>query len=50
MKEVLGNTDGLNNNIIESLLQLYELKVPPWQLVSEEIVIHMAKIHNFPIK
>ena len=44
MKEVLGNTDGLKNNIIESLLQLYELKVPPWQLVSEEIVIHMAKI------
>ena len=28
MKEVLGNTDGLKNNIIESLLQLYELKVP----------------------
>ena len=44
MKEVLGNTDGLKNNIIESLLQLYELKVPPWQLVSAEIVIHMAKI------
>ena len=44
MKEVLGNTDGLKNNIIESLLQLYELKAPPWQLVSAEIVIHMAKI------
>ena len=44
MKEVLGNTEGLKNNIIEALTTLYDLKAPPWQLVSEEIALHMAKI------
>ena len=44
MKEVLGNTEGLKNNIIAMLEQLYQLRVPPWQLVSPEIAIQMAKI------
>lgn len=44
MKEVLGNTEGLRNNIIAILEQLYQLRVPPWQLVSPEIAIQMAKI------
>ena len=44
MKEVLGNTEGLKNNTIEALTSLYDLKAPPWQLVSEEIALHMAKI------
>ena len=43
MKEVLGNTEGLKNNIIAMLEQLYQLRVPPWQLVSPEIAIQMAK-------
>ena len=44
MKEVLGNTDGLKNNIMAVLEQLYELRVPPWQLVSAEIAVQMAQI------
>ena len=44
MKEVLGNTEGLRNNTIAILEQLYQLRVPPWQLVSPEIAIQMAKI------
>ena len=44
MKEVLGNTEGLKNNVIAMLEQLYQLRVPPWQLVSPEIAIQMAKI------
>ena len=44
MKEILGNTEGLKNNIIAMLEQLYQLRVPPWQLVSPEIAIQMAKI------
>lgn len=44
MKEVLGNTEGLKNNIIAVLEELYQLRVPSWQLVSPEIAIHMAKI------
>ncbi len=44
MKEVLGNTEGLKNNVIAILEQLYQLRVPPWQLVSPEIAIQMAKI------
>ena len=44
MKEVLGNTEGLKNNIIAVLEELYQLRVPSWQLVSLEIAIHMAKI------
>ena len=44
MKEVLGNTEGLKNNTIAILEQLYQLRVPPWQLVSPEIAIQMAKI------
>ena len=44
MKEVLGNTEGLKNNIIAILEQLYQLRVPPWQLVSPEIAIQMSKI------
>ena len=44
MKEVLGNTEGLRNNTIAILEQLYQLRVPPWQLVSSEIAIQMAKI------
>ena len=44
MKEVLGNTEGLKNNIIAMLEQLYQLRVPPWQLVSPEVAIQMAKI------
>ena len=46
MKEVLGNTEGLKNNVIAILEQLYQLRVPPWQLVSPEIAIQMAKITN----
>ena len=44
MPEVLGKTDGLKNNILAELMQLYDLKVPPWQLVSPEIAVRMAKI------
>ena len=44
MQEVLGNTEGLKNSIIEALKQLYEHKVPPWQLVTPEIAVYMAKI------
>ncbi|MBR4907736.1 MAG: GTPase HflX [Acidaminococcaceae bacterium] len=44
MKEVLGNAEGLRNNTIAILEQLYQLRVPPWQLVSPEIAIQMAKI------
>ena len=44
MKEVLGNTEGLRNNTVAILEQLYQLRVPPWQLVSPEIAIQMAKI------
>ena len=44
MKEILGNTEGLKNNIIAMLEQLYQLRVPPWQLVSPKIAIQMAKI------
>ena len=44
MKEILGNTEGLKNNVIEILTSLYDLKAPPWQLVSEEIALTMAKI------
>ena len=44
MKEVLGNIEGLRNNTIAILEQLYQLRVPPWQLVSPEIAIQMAKI------
>ena len=44
MKEVLGNIEGLRNNTITILEQLYRLRVPPWQLVSPEIAIQMAKI------
>ena len=44
MKEVLGNTEGLRNNTVAILDQLYQLRVPPWQLVSPEIAIQMAKI------
>ena len=44
MKEVLGNTEGLKNTIIAVLEELYQLRVPSWQLVSPEIAIHMAKI------
>ena len=44
MKEVLGNTEGIKNNVIDILARLYDLKAPPWQLVSEEIALTMAKI------
>jgi len=44
MHEVIGNTDGLKNNIIEALQQLYEYKAPPWQLVSPELAVEMSKI------
>ena len=44
MKEVLGNTEGLKNNTIADLEQLYQLRVPSWQLVSPEIAIQMASI------
>ena len=44
MPEVLGKTDGLKNNILADLMQLYDLKAPPWQLVSPEIAVRMAKI------
>ena len=44
MQEVLGNTEGLKNSIVEALKQLYEHKVPPWQLVTPEIAVYMAKI------
>ena len=44
MQKVLGNTDGLKNNIISALEQLYECKVPAWQLISPELVAQMAAI------
>ncbi len=44
MQKVLGNTDGLKNNIIAALEQLYECKVPAWQLISPELVAQMAAI------
>jgi len=44
MKEVLGNTEGLKNNILDTLKQLYDFKAAPWQLVSPEIALQMAKI------
>mgnify|MGYP007056195150 CR=1 FL=1 len=46
MKEVLGNTEGLKNNIIAMLEQLYQLRVPPWQLVSPEIAIQMDALRK----
>ena len=44
MKEILGNTEGLKNNTIAILEQLYQLRVPPWQLVSQEIAVQMAQV------
>lgn len=44
MQKVLGNTDGLKNNIITALEQLYGCKVPAWQLISPELVAQMAAI------
>ena len=43
MKEVLGNTEGLKNNTIADLEQLYQLRVPSWQLVSSEIAIFTVR-------
>ena len=45
MKEVRGNTDGVKTKFMELLIQLYDLRVPPWQLVSKEIAIRMAEIN-----
>lgn len=44
MREILGNKEGLKNNIITSLEKLYDLPVPSWQLLSAEMAVEMARI------
>lgn len=44
MGEILGNKEGLKNNIVTSLEKLYDLPVPSWQLLSAEMAVEMARI------
>ncbi|MCQ2381234.1 MAG: GTPase HflX [Acidaminococcaceae bacterium] len=46
MPEVLGNLKGIRNSVIEELNKIYDCHVDNSQIVSQELVLNLAKITN----